>query len=55
MLAIAYGYEVEEENDPFVHDAEVALKIMSQSSAPGWLVDIFPLREFEKLPLGGAV
>jgi len=42
IMAITYGYDVKEENDPWLRGAAQALNNFAQSSAPGWLVDIFP-------------
>ena len=41
----ADGYVVEDNNDPFVADAERAGWVFSQALEPGrWLVDVFPIR-----------
>ena len=43
LLHISYGYEVKENNDPFIDLAERALDIFSKATAPGaWMVDIIP-------------
>jgi hypothetical protein len=43
ILRITYGYEIEEENDPFVSTVDKALEYFSLSSTPGcFLVDLVP-------------
>ncbi|KIY47566.1 cytochrome P450 [Fistulina hepatica ATCC 64428] len=42
-MKIAYGYEVSDENDPFVSAAEETNRISGWALAPGWLVDAFPI------------
>ncbi|KAG0709796.1 cytochrome P450 [Suillus ampliporus] len=43
ILRISHGYEVDENNDPFIDLADRALDQFSQSSAPGaFIVDIVP-------------
>lgn len=43
---IAYGYSIEEHDDPYVGVVEAAVKGFSETLEPGaYLVDIFPLRE----------
>lgn len=47
ILKISHGYEVREENDPFVDLADQALQQFSASTAPGaFLVDLLPIRMF---------
>ncbi|KAG1747567.1 cytochrome P450 [Suillus lakei] len=44
ILRISHGYEVKENNDPFVDLADRALDNLSQAAAPGaFMVDILPL------------
>jgi hypothetical protein len=43
ILRISYGYDVEENNDPFVDLADRVMDHLSQSTAPGaFMVDIMP-------------
>ena len=43
ILRIAYGYEIEEGDDPFVSTVDKAMEHFSLSSAPGcFLVDLVP-------------
>ena len=43
ILHISHGYEVKENNDPFIDLAERTLDIFSKATAPGaWMVDIIP-------------
>ncbi|KAJ8583010.1 cytochrome P450 [Rhizopogon salebrosus TDB-379] len=43
ILRISHGYEVKENNDPFVDLADRALVIFSESTVPGaWMVDTIP-------------
>jgi hypothetical protein len=42
-MRIAYGYQVKENNDPFLTDVEVAVEQFSLSTAPGgFLVNLVP-------------
>ncbi|KZT32144.1 cytochrome P450 [Sistotremastrum suecicum HHB10207 ss-3] len=44
ILRIGYGYPVEDQNDPFVAVADVAMDAFSKSTEPGvWLVDFVPI------------
>ena len=44
-LRIAYGYQVNQENDPLINLAREAVSIFSKASAPGaFLVDSIPIR-----------
>jgi hypothetical protein len=46
ILKVAYGYTVEDDNDPLLSLAEEAAALGSLAGAPGmWLVDSFPIRE----------
>ena len=46
ILRISYGYEVKENNDPFVELADKATEQFSLATAPGgFLVDVIPVRE----------
>jgi hypothetical protein len=46
ILRISYGYEVKENNDPFVDLADRALEEFSQATAHGaFMVDIMPSRK----------
>jgi hypothetical protein len=43
ILRISHGYEVKENNDPFVDLADLAVDQFSKSTATGaWMVDIMP-------------
>jgi hypothetical protein len=43
ILRISHGYEVKENNDPFIDLADRAMDNFSRSSAPGaFMVDIVP-------------
>ena len=44
ILKIVFGYTIEEKDDPFVRDADRAMKHFSASTSPGWLVDVIPFR-----------
>ena len=45
FLRIAYGYEVNDENDPLISLADKAVDIFVKASAPGaFLVDLIPIR-----------
>jgi len=41
-LKIAYGYTIEEKDDPFVRNAEISGANFAKSTTPGWLVDLLP-------------
>ncbi|KAG6881030.1 hypothetical protein C0995_003306, partial [Termitomyces sp. Mi166 len=44
ILRISHGYEVKENNDPFVELADKATEQFSLATAPGaWLVDVLPI------------
>ncbi|KAF5366421.1 hypothetical protein D9758_009789 [Tetrapyrgos nigripes] len=44
ILRVAYGYEVEEKNDPFVHIANTAMDNFNKATAPGaFLVNQMPI------------
>ena len=46
ILSIAYGIEVQEENDPFIAAAETSIHVVATTLMPGaYLVDLFPPRE----------
>jgi len=42
ILKIVYGYTIEDKNDPFIHNADVAAKSFSTATSLGWLVDMIP-------------
>ncbi|EJD40449.1 cytochrome P450 [Auricularia subglabra TFB-10046 SS5] len=42
VLKLIYGYTVAADDDPFVEQAESALRIFHAVAAPGWMVDMFP-------------
>lgn len=43
MLSIAYGIEVQEENDPYLEMSRIALQTLNSAAVPGaFLVDTFP-------------
>ena len=44
ILKIVYGYTIDDENDPFVENADIAIDNFSKSTSPGWLVDVVPAR-----------
>ena len=47
VLAIAYGIETQEENDPYVDTAEHALGALNEVMLPGaFLVDLFPFSKY---------
>ena len=41
-MKIAYGYTIEEKDDPFVRNAEISGANFAKSTTPGWLVDLLP-------------
>lgn len=44
ILRISYGYQVKENNDPFIDLADRAMDGISQATTPGaFMVDILPL------------
>jgi hypothetical protein len=46
ILRISHGYEVKENNDPFIDLAERAMDQFSRTSAPGaFIVDVMPFRK----------
>lgn len=50
ILMIAYGYSIDEQDDPLVDSVEAAVKGFSESLEPGaYLVDLIPAREFPLL------
>ncbi|GBE86410.1 Multifunctional cytochrome P450 monooxygenase af510 [Sparassis crispa] len=56
ILAISFGYQVKESEDPFVNTAEAVMEEFSVASAPGaFLVDILPILQYlpEWMPGGG--
>ncbi|KAI0060603.1 cytochrome P450 [Artomyces pyxidatus] len=47
ILQLAYGYKIQEQDDPFVTNADTATDQFSRTTAPGaFLVDVFPLLRF---------
>ena len=43
ILRISHGYEVKEDNDPFIDLADRGMATFSDSTVPGvWMVDILP-------------
>ncbi|THH12729.1 hypothetical protein EW146_g7425 [Bondarzewia mesenterica] len=47
ILSIFYGYQIQEDDDPLVHVADVAMDGFSKASEPGaWLVDIIPVIKY---------
>ena len=45
ILKLAYGYTTREEDDPFVHSADVAVDQFSKTTEPGaFVVDVLPFR-----------
>lgn len=44
IVRLAYGYEVKSDDDRFIDLSEAALDTFFKSTAPGWLVDAFPIR-----------
>jgi hypothetical protein len=46
-LSISHGYEVKENNDPFVELVDKATEQFALASAPGgYLVDVMPIRVY---------
>jgi hypothetical protein len=46
IMKVAYGYNVKDDNDPYLHLAEEGIRLGSLGGAPGrWLVDSFPIRK----------
>lgn len=46
ILGIAYGIEVQEENDPYVAMAQKALDALEATAVPGtYIVDFIPFRK----------
>lgn len=50
ILRLAYGYEVKSDDDRFVDLSEAALDTFFKSTAPGWVVDAFPIRAYSIHP-----
>ena len=47
ILRVAYGYEVKENNDPFIELADIATEQFSRATQPGaYLVDVIPMRKY---------
>lgn len=48
MLSVAYGIDIQEQDDPLLKAAEVSVHVADATLVPGaYLVDLFPLREFK--------
>ncbi|KAJ7060794.1 cytochrome P450 [Mycena amicta] len=46
-MKVAYGIDLQEENDPYVHLAEEAVRTLSDAGVPGkYLVDAFPVLKY---------
>lgn len=45
MLNIAYGWGVAGKDDVLVNALEHGFKVVAAATRPGWLVDVFPIRE----------
>ena len=41
---MVYGYTIQDDDDPFVRNADRALRNFSKASTPGWIVDVVPSR-----------
>ncbi|THH14869.1 hypothetical protein EW146_g5523 [Bondarzewia mesenterica] len=55
-LSMCYGYQIQEDNDPFVHLADVAMDGFSKAAEPGkWLVDIIPAMKYVPAWIPGVV
>ncbi|KAI0761422.1 cytochrome P450 [Irpex lacteus] len=47
ILNLAYGYSINEDNDPIVHLVEKAMDTLAAGTTPGaWFVDYFPILRF---------
>jgi cytochrome P450 len=47
VISIAYGLDVQEENDPYIHTAEEANRSVTEAGVPGaFLVDSFPILKY---------
>jgi len=42
ILKIVFGYDIKDKDDPFIRNADIAVKGFSKSTTPGWLVDVVP-------------
>lgn len=46
IISVAYGIEIQDRNDPYVVDAEIAVEAFAATANPGsYMVDLLPIRK----------
>lgn len=51
LLRVVYGYEVKTDDDEFMQLSEETIKIVLSVTNPGWLVDLLPIRAWNRAPI----
>jgi len=50
ILELVYGYKIQDKDDPFVKNADVAISDFTKIISPGWMVEFIPARELLTKP-----